>query len=183
MKHCSFLFILFLLLAIVYCSHISHEKYPAEIVENHLQNQYDIARIEIYKILVNNRCDCEAYYQLDGFCDTVRATTLLPVLRKLTVNHDTINYIFKFTLNNYNEDKIYQIEHNVYRGCFSVWRMSYLKGETLPIDCEAGERLTGFYTERTRHQIDSVFWACYFQSPNSFHPWVSTFLQRNKLLN
>jgi hypothetical protein len=152
------------------------EKYPSEIINNHLEEAFDEAKWILYKsnYALGNRNLCYAILgnNKEQECDYDLLTSELRS-NEIYISEDTLNFTFSF--NFYSNDSLLKQKN----GYFYCYRISYENKIPVEMGCLGNSTI----------RLDSSFnyWdggtlleAFLIQNQNKLDPWLSDFWQKKK---
>jgi predicted nucleic acid-binding Zn finger protein len=154
--------------------------YPEIIIKNNKQQQYDLARFEMYKISSRFGCDCQAvtFYNSTGESsnDTIKLISLDIELDTMYFKADSTVYLFSFYA--YEGNNMAYIINDKYDNCPQYYGVEYLKDKKVPYRYLIAE---SSYLDRefisNLSSLDSSFLNCLVNNKKIANKWLLKYLK------
>lgn len=178
MKVCN-QFLIFIILGGYSCKNVNTASYPEIVVKNNKQQQYNLARAEMYKISTGLDCACKAvtYYNSKGESsnDTLHVISLEIKLDTMHFKADTVIYLFSFYA--YKKDNMAYTINDLHDNCPQYYGVEYLNDASIPFRYLIAE---SSYIDRESitnlNLIDSSFNVYVSKNKKNANKWLIDYL-------
>ena len=156
-------------------THSPSQQYPEIVTKNNKQQQYDLAKTEMYKISTRYDCACKAvdFYKYDDRVvkDTLNVISLDITLDTIFFKKDSITYLFSFYAHKKNNfTYTINIQDN---NCPQYYGVEYLNDAKVPYRYLIAE---SSYIDRESisnfNLIDSSFYDCLIKNKKVANKWL-----------
>jgi hypothetical protein len=158
--------------------------YPSVIQSNRLENVFDIAKFELYKI--NSCCECRCKAKEINTPTSIAGNMISPLslnldLDTINLEQDTATFYFSYYLEQHEKKIKYTIVDDFYKGCVHTYAISINTKTNQPIKCFSDENLIGYYDKEPKlKNLDFQFDKC-LKLEAHINPWLKNYLiQKNK---
>lgn len=166
-------------LPLFFMSCSSSEEYPKIITKLGKQEQFNLAKIEAYKL--NSCCECTCkglVYLKNSQKDTVNIISLNIKLDTLITNSDTVFYHFSFFGENLSEDVEVFTHGKVFPECAYYYAVGYIGESTEPFKALINESAYSLYgIDIIQGSIDSSFQVCLTKKDIKINDWLRNYLK------
>ena len=166
------------------CSEVKTE-YPQIIVDNQLEEQFDVAKFEAYKIIGGVNCNCMGVSNSNNqkhVKDSFNLLTLDLFLVSLDIKNDTIIYFMDF----YTKDENTQMKQTTtlsksYGDFFDIIGIGFLKKSTRRFIAYIDDKGVIDFIDLHHNQLrDSTFLAC-LKHGTKINRWLQSYLKQRKI--
>lgn len=148
-------------------------------MKNKKQEQYDIAKFEMYKISTRYDCNCQKieFFELNGktISDTIAIISMNLVLDTLYFRGDSATYLFSFY--NRNKTEFSYTINDKYNSCPNYYGIEFFKDSEFPYRYLIAE---SSYLNREAvdnfNLIDSSFYECLIENKKIANKWLLDYL-------
>jgi hypothetical protein len=160
---------------------IRHLNYPEIISRHHIEEIYDLAKYELYKMNSCCECNCVAkQYPVSNGTSYLFATPLsLDVdLDTILLVKDTIWFYFSYSKTINNSKIKYKIIDDIYKGCTNNYSISFDVNTKKPLKCYSDENLIGeFGKEPKLNNLEDNLLKCIARG-DTVNKWLIEFMSR-----
>ena len=152
--------------------------YPDKVIEYELQNYFDRAKFELYRL--NKKCPCLGTIEVNGKVDTFDTFEMDVDLIGVEVESDTIIFSLNLSVNG---TKV-MISDPSYGECTGFAQIRFTKGNNFPVLAELGCRAVVDYTDTLylseRRRQDKEFIKCALGSSKT-NLWLKKYIDEKIL--
>ena len=179
MKIITCLFIIFLCILSAKCSKISDE-YPESIIANHLQEEFDVAKFEAYKLVGRFDCFCEGSPENNRSAKYGLLSLDLNLVGLDNMKDTTIIFL-GFVASDQQGIPVPVVPiMKTYTDCFDIVGMVFINGAMKPNFALLGEAVMDYNNTKHTEGMDEHFKKCLKDSNVNLNKWLKNYLRKNQ---
>ncbi|MEZ4964315.1 MAG: hypothetical protein R2791_03660 [Saprospiraceae bacterium] len=156
----------------------SPDEFPKVITDLGKQKQFNLAKVEVYKLNACCDCTCTGLLYLDSLrVDTINILSLDVKMDTLIINGDTTTYLFAFFSRNPFGEAYPFTSGKIFPECAYYYAIEYIGESITPHKCYIAENAFSIYgIDIIQEELDSSFQVCLTKKSIRINDWLQNHL-------